>query len=118
MESKQYLQELAARFNQQSKSDLLMLKKCSELKEDKHYFVYNFKKLETAIGDAVLVSLSDTPYKEGELPKFQVYLPKRFVILLQNEDLDSIAPGNFYLVSHGKCGNNSTELTLNLVNNI
>lgn len=106
------LQELASRFNQQSKSDLVLLKKCSDLKEEKHYFVYSLKKVETSVGDAVLVSLSDTPYKDGEPAKIQVYFPKRFVILLQNEDLDSISPGTFYLVSHGKCGNNSTELSL------
>lgn len=118
MESKNYMEEIATRFNQQSKSDLLLLKKCYELKEEKHYFVYNFKKVETAVGDALLVSLSDTPYKDGEVAKFKVYLPKRFVILLQNEDLDSIAPGTFYLTSHGKCGNNSVELSLHLVNNL
>lgn len=116
MSTQQTLTELTARFNQQSRSDLLHLKKCSDLKEEKHYIVHGFKKMETTIGDSLLVTLSDTPYKEGDQPKFQVYLPKRFVILLQNEDLDSIAPGTFILVSHGKCGNNSTELTLHLTN--
>lgn len=110
--------ELVNKFNQQSKSDLLLLKKCSELKEEKHYYVHAFKKMDTTIGDAVLVSLSDAPYKEGDQPKFQVYLPKRFVIMLQNENLDNIRPGTFYIVSHGKCGNNSTELTLHLNNNL
>ncbi|XP_054290418.1 asialoglycoprotein receptor 1-like [Macrosteles quadrilineatus] len=34
-------------------------------------------------------------------PKFQMFLPKRFVNMLQNEDLRSIEPGSLYLVSHG-----------------
>lgn len=114
MVSNESMMELAARFNEQSRSDLLLLKKCSELKEEKRYVVHSFKKMETTLGDAVLAALSDSPYKDGDTPKFQVFLPKRFVTLLQNEDLDDIPPNTFYLVSHGKCGNNSTELSLHV----
>lgn len=72
------------------------------------------KKMETSIGDAILVSLSDAPFTPGDEPKFQMFLPKRFVNILQNEDLRNIEPGSLYLVSHGVSGNNSTELTLHL----
>lgn len=118
MATQQTLKELAVRFNQQSKSDLLLLKKCSELKEEKHYIIHNLRKMDTTIGDAILAALSEAPYKEGDTPKFQVFLPRRFVVLLQNEDLESILPGTLYIVSHGKCGNNSTELTMHLVNSL
>lgn len=115
MASQQSMLELAARFNEQSKSDVLLLKKCSELKEEKHYTVHSFKKVETTVGDAILAALSDSAYKEGDSAKFQVFLPKRFVTLLQNENLEDIPPGTFYLISHGRCGNNSTELSLHVV---
>lgn len=109
--SKQHLADL---FNQHSRSSLLTTKRCSELKEEKHYIVHFLKKVDTKVGDAIVAALSDSPYKEGDAPKFQIFLPKRFTNLLQNEDLDNIEPGAFYLISHGQCGNNSTELTLNL----
>jgi hypothetical protein len=112
--SSQFLQSLVDQFNAQSKSSVLTTKKCSELKENKHYSVHTIRKIETSIGDAVLVSLSDAPFSQGDLPKFQVFLPKRFVNLLQNEDLTSIEPGSLYLVSHGSSGNNSTELSLHI----
>ena len=72
------------------------------------------KKMETTVGEAVVAILGDSPFKEGDSPKFQVYLPKRFVNILMNEDLDSINPGVLYLVSHGPSTNNSTEMTLHL----
>lgn len=118
MASHQVLQDLVSKFNQQSKSELLLMKKCSDLKEEKRYVVHSLKKTDTTVGDGILAVLGETPYKEGDAPKFQIYLPKRFVILLQNEDLESIPPGTFYLVSHGKCGNNSTELSLHLANSL
>lgn len=114
MDKKQNLQSLVEIFNQHSKSNLLLTKKCSELKEDKHYSVHFLKKMDTSVGDAVIAALSDSPFKEGDLPKFQVFLPRRFVNLLQNEDLDSIQPGSLYIVSHGQTGNNTTELSLHI----
>lgn len=70
--------------------------------------------METTHGEAILVSLSEAPFTPGDEPKFQIFLPKRFVTLLQNEDLRAIQPGSLYLVSHGASGNNSTELTLHI----
>lgn len=86
----------------------------SEIKENKHYIVHDINKIETSVGDAILVSLSDAPYTVGDEAKFQIYLPKRFVQLLQNEDLSNIDPGTLYIVSHGTSGDNSTELSLHL----
>lgn len=113
----QKLSSLVELFNKHSKSSLLATKKCHELKEDKHYIIHTLKKLDTMNGDAIISTLSEAPYKSGDQPKFQVFLPKRFVTLLQNEDLDSIAPGKLYLVSHGSTGNNSTELSLHMNDN-
>ena len=70
--------------------------------------------METTHGEAILVTLSEAPFTPGDEAKFQVFLPKRFVQLLQNEDLRNIQPGSLYLVSHGVSGNNSTELTLHI----
>lgn len=109
-------QTLAEKFNQHSKSDLLTVKKCSDLQEMKHYAVHAMKKMSTTVGEAVIAVLGDSPYKDGDIPKFQVYLPKRFVNVLMNEDLDSVKPGVFYLVSHGPSTNNSTEITLHVNN--
>lgn len=114
MASQQFLQSLVEQFNAQSKSAVLVTKKCSELKEQKRYIIHNIKKMETSVGDAILVALSDKPYASGETPKFQVFLPKRFVHLLQNEDVRNIEPGTLYLMSHGISGNNSTELSIHL----
>jgi len=108
------LQSLVELFNQHSKSKVLATKKCTDLKEEKHYIIHNLKKIDTSVGDGILAALSEAPFKEGDTPKFQVFLPKRFVNILQNEDLDSIAPGKLYLVSHGPSGNNTTELSLHL----
>ncbi|WP_143442447.1 hypothetical protein [Klebsiella pneumoniae] len=110
------LQSLVHQFNLQSKSALLPTKKCSDLKEEKHYVIHSMKKMETSVGDAVLATLGEAPFKEGDGPKFQVFLPKRFLQVLQNEDLDSIKPGMMFLVAHGDTGNNSTELSLHLSN--
>lgn len=112
--SSHFLQTFVDQFNAQSKSNCLLTKKCSELKENKHYTIHNIKKIDTSIGDAIVVSLSDAPFTSGDEPKFQVFLPKRFVHLLQNEDLRSIEPGSLYLVSRGSSGNNSTELSLHM----
>jgi len=112
MASQQFLQSLVEQFNNHSKSNILITKKCSDLKENKHYIVHTIKKIETTHGDAILMSLSDAPFTVGSEAKFQVFLPKRFVHLLQNEDLAAIEPGSLYLVSHGVSGNNSTELSL------
>lgn len=114
MATNQHLQSLVDIFNEHSKSSLLLTKKCSELKEEKHYAIHFLKKMETTVGDAVIAALSDAPFKEGDIPKFQVFLPRRFVNLLQNEDLDSIQAGSLYLVSHGQTGNNTTELSLHI----
>lgn len=114
MASQQFLQSLVEQFNSQSKSSVLLTKKCSELKEQKHYIIHHIRKIDTAVGDAVLVALSDGPFTPGDEPKFQVFLPKRFVHLLQNEDMRTIEPGMLYLMSHGVSGNNSTELSLHL----
>lgn len=116
MTSTDKLQSLVDKFNQHSKSDLITIKKCSELQEKKHYAVHAMKKMDTSVGEAVIVLLGDSPYKEGDTPKFQVYLPKRFVNVLMNEDLDSVKSGVYYLVSHGPSANNSTELTIHLNN--
>lgn len=118
MATKDQLQSLADKFNQHSKSELITIKKCSELQENKHYAVHGMKKMDTSVGEAVVVVLGDSPYKEGDAPKFQVYLPKRFVNVLMNEDLDSVKPGAFYLVSHGPSSNNSTEITLHFNNTV
>src|SRR5436190_17515748 len=48
MDSQQFLQSLVDQFNTQSKSYTLLTKKCSELKEEKHYTVHNMRKLDTA----------------------------------------------------------------------
>jgi hypothetical protein len=117
MASQQFLQSLVEQFNHHSKSNILTIKKCSELKENKHYIIHEIKKVDTTHGDAIIVSLSDAPFTLGDEPKFQVYLPKRFVQLLQNEDLREIQPGSLYLVSHGVSGNNSTELSLHITQN-
>ena len=114
MASQQFLQSLVDQFNQHSKSNTLPIKKCSELKEQKHYIIHEIKQIDTMHGDAVVVSLSDAPCTPGDEPKFQVYLPKRFVQLLQNEDLREVQPGSLYMVSHGLSGNNSTELSLHI----
>lgn len=112
--AQQFLESLVEQFNTCSKSNLLLTKKCAELKEHKHYIIHTIKKMETTHGEAILISLSDAPFVPGDEPKFQVYLPKRFVQLLQNEDLRDIQPGSLYLVSHGASGNNSTELSLHI----
>lgn len=114
--SAQMLQSIVELFNQHSKSNLLLTRKCSELKEDKRYIVHSLRKIDTSVGDGIIAALSEAPYKEDDVPRFQVFLPKRFVTLLQNEDLESIAAGKLYLVSHGSSGNNSTELTLHTFN--
>ena len=102
-------------FNERSKSNLLVLKKCSELIERKHYIVHSMEKTShVEYGDSILVKLSDSPYCEGDNPKYQLYLPQRFVTLLQNVDLRLVTPGSMYLVSHGMSGV-STELELHLV---
>lgn len=116
MASPSPLQAFADRFNQYSKSDLLATKRCGDLQEKKHYAVHSMKKMDTSVGEAVIAVLGDSPYNEGDRPKFQVYLPKRFVNVLMNENLDSIKPGTIYLVSHGPSGNNSTEITIHLCN--
>jgi hypothetical protein len=109
------LQTLVDLFNQHSKSSVLPVKKCSELKERKQYVIHYLKKLDTSVGDAITAALSEAPFKENDLPKFQVYLPKRFVTLLQNEDVEAIEAGKLCLISLGQTGNNSTELKLNLL---
>lgn len=112
MASQQFLQSLVDQFNAHSKSNVLPTKKCSELREHKHYIIHSVKKMGTTHGDAILMSLSEAPFTPGDEPRFQVFLPKRFVHLLQNEDLRAIQPGSLYLVSHGVSGTNSTELSL------
>lgn len=114
MATHEFLQSLVEQFNSQSKSNLLPTKKSSELKEKKHYIIHDVRKIETTWGDAILVSLSDAPYTAGNEPKFQMFLPKRFVHLLQNEDLHKIEAGSLYVVSHGVSGDKSTELSLHL----
>uniref|UniRef100_UPI001C8F2914 hypothetical protein n=1 Tax=Klebsiella pneumoniae TaxID=573 RepID=UPI001C8F2914 len=84
----------------------------------KHYVVHSMKKMETSVGDAILATLGESPLKEGDSPRFQVFLPKRFVQVLQNENLESIQPGVMFLVAHGETGNNSTELTLHLTDTL
>lgn len=118
MSSTDQLQSFADKFNQHSKSELLTVKKCSELQEKKHYVVHAMKKVDTSVGEAVIAVLGDSPYKEGDAPKFQVYLPKRFVNVLMNEDLDSVKPGAFYLVSYGPSANNSTEIKIHVNNTL
>lgn len=114
----QQLQSIVDLFNQHSKSNLLITKKCVELKEDKHYAMHSFKKVETTVGDGIIAALSESPYKHGDQPKFQVFLPKRFVTLLQNVDVEAVEPGKLYIVSHGQSGNNSTELSLHVNTNV
>lgn len=114
MANQQQLQALVDSFNKKSKSDIILTKKCSDLKEGKHYYIYSMKKMETSVGDAILAKLSDTPCTDDGVAKFQVFLPKRFVHQLQNEDLESIASGSLYLISNGQSGNGSVELTIHL----
>lgn len=71
--------------------------------------------MDTTVGDAILAKLSDVLFTDDEQPKFQVFLPKRFVHQLQNEDLDTISPGSLYLVSNGQSGNGSVELTIHVL---
>lgn len=73
--------------------------------------------MDTSVGDAILVKLSDTPSTDDGVAKFQVFLPKRFVHQLQNEDLESIAAGSLYLISNGQSGNGSVNLSINIVEN-
>lgn len=117
MANQQRLQSLVEIFNKKSKSDLLLTKKCSDLKEGKHYYIYSLKKMDTTVGDAILAKLSDTPFTDNGEAKFQVFLPKRFVNQLQNEDLNTIALGSLYLVSNGQSGNGSVELTMHVSEN-
>lgn len=117
MAAHKLLQDIVEMFNEKSKSDLLLLKKCSDLKEEKHYIIHQLRRQETTVGEGIIASLSEAPYKEGDVPRFEVFLPRRFVTVLQNEDLAAIPRGSMYLVSHGSCGNNSTELSLHLVDN-
>lgn len=116
MASREQLEAFANNFNLRSRSEILTVKKCSELQEKKHYAIFALRKTETAVGQGVVAVLGDSPYHEGDVPKFQVYLPKRQVNFLMNEDLNLIAPGMLYLVSHGP-SNNSTELTIHLSKN-
>lgn len=104
-------------FNAKSRSELLLLKKCSELKENKHYIIHELRRQETTVGEGIIASLSEAPFREGDVARFEVFLPRRFVTVLQNEDLAAIPKGSMYLVSHGSCGNNSTELTIHLADN-
>lgn len=113
--AEQKLQSLVQLFNQHSRSNLLVTRKCSELKENKKYIIHSLKKVDTTVGEGIIAALSESPYKEGDAAKFQIFLPKRFVTLLQNEDLDAVGPGQVYLVSHGPSGNSSTELTIHLL---
>lgn len=117
MASHQKLQSLVDTFNKKSKSDLILTKKCTDLKEGKHYYIYSLQKMDTTVGDAVLAKLSDIPYVEDGQPKFQVFLPRRFVHQLQNEDLSTIAGGSLYIVSNGLSGNGSVELTMHIAEN-
>lgn len=117
MANQHQLQALVDTFNKKSKSDLLLTKKCSDLKEGKHYYIYSMKKMDTSVGDAILVKLSDTPSTDDGVAKFQVFLPKRFVHQLQNEDLESIAAGSLYLISNRQSGNGSVNLSINIVEN-
>lgn len=117
MANQQRLQSLVDLFNKKSKSDLLLTKKCNELKEGKHYYIYSLKKIDTTVGDALLAKVSDVRFCEEDNPKFQLFLPKRFVHQLQNEDLSAIHPGSLYLVSNGQSGNGSVELSLNITEN-
>lgn len=105
-------QEIIDVFNKVSKSDTLLLKRCADLIEEKAYIVHRFVRQVNKVGEGVIATLSEAPYKEGDVARFEVYLPKRFQTALQNVDLESIPVASFYLVSHGSCGNNSTELTL------
>lgn len=114
MANQQRLQTLVDIFNKKSKSDLLLTKKCSDLKEGKHYYIYSMKKMDTTVGDAILAKLSDVMCTEEEQAKFQVFLPKRFVHQLQNEDLNTITAGSLYLVSNGQSGNGSVELSIHV----
>lgn len=112
--SSQNLQTLTDLFNTHSKSSLLATRKCSELKEERRYIVHTFRRIDTSVGDGIIAALSEAPYKDGDRARFQIFLPKRFVSLLQNEDFSSIKPGSLYIVSHGSSGNNSTELSLHV----
>ena len=114
MANQEALQSLATNFNTVSKSNLLSTKRCSELKVNKHYTVFNMKRIDTSVGESILVALGEGPYKPGDEPQFQMFLPKRFVQLLQDEDLSFIQPGDFYLVSHGATEKVSTELSLHV----
>lgn len=98
MSKQHHLQSLVDLFNDNSKLNLLPIKKCSQLKEEKRYIVHFMKKIDTKVGDAVITALSDSPYMQEDTPKFQVFLPKRFTTLLQNEDLDSVEPGTSLMV--------------------
>jgi hypothetical protein len=118
MASQHRLQSLVDIFNKKSKSDLLLTKKCSDLKEGKKYYIYSMKKMDTSVGDAILAKLSDNHITEGGEAKFQLFLPKRFVHQLQNEDLDTITPGSLYLISNGPSGNGSIELTIHVAENV
>lgn len=114
MESPQSIKVLLEQFNANTKSSALPIKRCSELKENKHYIIHQIRKVDTTVGDAILVLLSNSPYKSGDGPKCQVFLPKRFVHLLENENLSNILPGMLYLQSHGVNGHNSSELSIHV----
>lgn len=107
-------ESLVDKFNKRSKAQGIITKKCSDLKVNKHYSVHSFMKVDTSVGEGIIAKLGDSPYKDEDEPKLQIFMPKRFVELLTNEDLSSIQPGQYYLVSHGPSGEKSTELTLHL----
>lgn len=117
MDSQQH-QTLVEKFNQHSKSEGQITKKCSDLKPGRRYSVHSFVKKDTRYGDAVIAVLGDFPFKEDDEPKLQVFLPKRFLDVLLNSDLEAIEPGQYYLVSHGAAGSKSTELTLHQMHSI
>lgn len=75
--------------------------------------------METTVGDAVLAKLSDVPFSKDAVAKFQVFLPKRFMHQLQNEELNSFEAGSLFMVSTiHESGNGSVEFKMNLTENV
>lgn len=104
---------LVAKFNQKSKAQTIVTKRCSELIPSRKYSLHKLMRKTSVHGECILAVLGGFPHNDED-ERVQVFLPKRFCDILADEDLDSIPPGQYYLMSHGPSGNNSTELSLHL----
>lgn len=97
MELEQFLYNFIARFKHLASPDLLPLKKLSELTERKYYVIYNLMRLETSIGDGILTTVSEEPFKDGHKPTFQILLPPSFINDQEIGNWNDLSPGTYCL---------------------